>query len=455
MHYRQAKMLVNVSLITTIISFSYLVISLILEIDKGVYMMLFDVIGFLIIALLVRTTINIHILSNVYTAIGSFAVYYLIYYSGGISSPILIWTIAGPIIALLITNRITAITWAFFMVIAVLILGFLDIFHLTPASELPGNYRIYLITSILFGLTFIIFMVTLIFEQNMKNALSLSDQKNDALVSALEQVKESQLNLRAINEQMTAKNIALQASQGEIIRQADQLKVLNEEKDYIIEVLSHDLKEPLNSVQGLVNLILRDENKLSAHQAECIDHIRKTVATSHALLSKILQKGEADNFLIGINAVACHLQYELRQVINSFSVKADKKNIRIQLNAPAQEIQITTDAILLRQIIENIISNSIKYSPSNTTVNIDVEKTRESVKMEFKDEGPGISEKDLPKLFDKYTRLSAKPTAGESSSGLGLSLVKRYVESLNGKIWYEHTKNHGSNFIVLLPLRYS
>jgi signal transduction histidine kinase len=103
------------------------------------------------------------------------------------------------------------------------------------------------------------------------------------------------------------------------------------------------------------------------------------------------------------------------------------------------------------QILDNLISNAVKYSPYGKQVFLRVLSTTQLVRVEVQDEGEGISEEDMTKLFGKFTRLSARPTGGEHSTGLGLSIVKKMVEAMRGRVWCESVSGQGATFIVELP----
>ena len=106
------------------------------------------------------------------------------------------------------------------------------------------------------------------------------------------------------------------------------------------------------------------------------------------------------------------------------------------------------DANYIDQVIENLLSNAIKFSPSNKNIYIHVSVTDTNALCEIRDEGPGLSEDDKKKLFSKYQKLSAKPTGNETSTGLGLSIVKKFVEAMNGEIWCESEIEKGASFFV-------
>jgi signal transduction histidine kinase len=104
------------------------------------------------------------------------------------------------------------------------------------------------------------------------------------------------------------------------------------------------------------------------------------------------------------------------------------------------------------QILDNLISNALKYSPPNTTVHVHALPEKDYVVINVRDEGPGISEADQKKLFQKFTRLTARPTGGESSTGLGLAIVKKLAEAMAGSVQCRSTMGAGSTFTLRLPV---
>ena len=102
----------------------------------------------------------------------------------------------------------------------------------------------------------------------------------------------------------------------------------------------------------------------------------------------------------------------------------------------------------LSQVLDNLVSNAVKYSPPNKNIWVDIQETTENVRIAIRDEGPGLSDDDKSKLFGKFARLSAQPTGGEHSTGLGLSIVKKMIEAMNGKVWCESELGHGATFFV-------
>jgi signal transduction histidine kinase len=451
--YTNAKMLVNVSLLTSLFTFLYALICLTIGFKLGVYLMILDVVGFLSVAFLVSRNVNLLVLSNLYIGIGTFAIYYLITFTGGLYSPVISWIIATPILALLVVNRGSAITWCLIMLLGILFFTYLEVFEITPESEILEEWNFVASIAVLVGLMLLIFIITLIFEKEKTKAMFEAYGKNNELTKVIKELTKIKNRLAIGHENIKKKNTQLVEQQRKIVAQKEKLKSLNEDKDYIIEVLAHDLKEPLNSIDGLLDLIVKDNNPLSQNQRECIDHIQKTNTKSRKLLSKILISGELDNKKVKVSPERTELCELIQNTIDTYLKTAHKKEIKIVRHCNKIEIPMITDVVLVTQIFQNILSNSIKFSPKNSTVSIVIEQMEKNVKIEFIDQGPGIAEHEKELLFDKYSKLSTKPTDGESSFGLGLSLVKRYSDLLGAKIWYESKEQNGANFTLLLPLK--
>ena len=123
----------------------------------------------------------------------------------------------------------------------------------------------------------------------------------------------------------------------------------------------------------------------------------------------------------------------------------------IHLQSDAVPAKVLVDPYVMVQVLENLVSNAVKYSPVGKNIFVRLKKEAGAVRLEVQDEGPGLSAEDQKKLFGKFARLSAKPTGGEHSTGLGLSIVKKMVEAMNGKVWCESELGKGATFIVTMP----
>lgn len=151
--------------------------------------------------------------------------------------------------------------------------------------------------------------------------------------------------------------------------------------------------------------------------------------------------------------IAFPVQPLLEQIFEEYKQKAAQKNISVTLQANSQSLVALADKMLLHQVLDNLVSNAIKFTHSGKNVFLQAKAIQGNQIVEIRviDEGQGISEDELPKLFGKFVKLQARPTAGESSTGLGLSIVKKLVQSMNGTIRCESQLHIGSEFIVQIP----
>jgi len=138
----------------------------------------------------------------------------------------------------------------------------------------------------------------------------------------------------------------------------------------------------------------------------------------------------------------------VKPLLVNYTLTASQKNIEIRSTLPSDGAFAEVDNSFVSQVYENLLSNAIKFSPPDKQIFVTLTLINNTWRFEIKDQGPGISEADQQKLFVKFQKLSAKPTGNETSTGLGLSIVKKYVDAMNGKIWCESQINQGASFMV-------
>jgi signal transduction histidine kinase len=141
----------------------------------------------------------------------------------------------------------------------------------------------------------------------------------------------------------------------------------------------------------------------------------------------------------------------VRRCIADYTERAAAKKITLHYSPQSTSGKASLDASVMADILENLLSNALKYSPLGKNVFIRFSASNEAVRVEIEDEGPGLSADDKTKLFGKFARLSAQPTGGEHSTGLGLSIVKRFTEAMHGRVWCESELGAGATFIVEFP----
>ncbi len=275
--------------------------------------------------------------------------------------------------------------------------------------------------------------ITYYFMKRHKAALRIEMQSRE-IIAQKEQIEQQAKKIRQVNKTLRERN--------------KKLRELNEERIYMMSVVAHDLKSPLNQINGLVNVIKLEDESLTDTQHECLDNISVVSQRLSDLINKILGSRLYDKKKEDIEVEPVNIEEVAESSINDFKEVAAAKEITLNLTAPGQDTLVQADRHYLRQIIDNLVSNAIKFSPAGSKVDVNIVEEDDKVQLEVIDEGPGLTKEDKEKLFTEYAVLSAKPTGGESSTGLGLAIVKNYVEKLGGKIWCESEPGQGAAFKV-------
>ena len=240
-----------------------------------------------------------------------------------------------------------------------------------------------------------------------------------------------------------------------LIETNERLVHLNDEKNHFLGVTIHDLKSPLNRVIGLIDLVYQQgTDKFNEKQREFFRLIREACVNMQTLVVNLLDLNRIEQGFNTVSAENIKLSPLLERNVQMFQEPALKKGITLSLENHQSEKMVRTDPLLLNRILENLISNAIKFSPHNKQVWVRAVYNETNVKIEVQDQGHGISQAEQHLLFKKFQRLSNRPTGGENSTGLGLSIVMELVTALNGKISVESQEKNGSKFIVELPLNF-
>lgn len=256
--------------------------------------------------------------------------------------------------------------------------------------------------------------------------------------------------LARINTHLTLRNL-----QKTLQAQNEQLKLLNLEKDEFLGIAAHDLKNPLSSIQTLASMIANDIDIMPKEkQLDYLNLIQISSERMFELIKALLDVNAIESGQIVIKLSPMSLLNLADQAVQSYQPRAVKKNISLHLQImPNLQDQVLAHEGTLRQILDNLISNAIKYSHTGQLVTVRLHTTgNNTVRCAIQDEGPGLSPEDQERLFNKFTRLKPRPTAGESSTGLGLYIVKRLVETMQGKVWCESELGEGSTFIIEMPI---
>lgn len=250
-----------------------------------------------------------------------------------------------------------------------------------------------------------------------------------------------------VGYQLKSRNNKILLEQQEVIAQRNaQLQSLNNEKNDLIQVLAHDLRSPLSSISGF-SALLKKSDHFSEEDHKMNDYIAQSSEKMEAMITKILDVDAIESGERNMEIETFDVNEVVATVRDSNLSRAEKKEIKIETQLEETAI-VKADRFYTAQIIQNLLSNAIKFSRKNTMVSIRTFLNGNNTRIAIKDQGPGFSDEDQKKIFKKYQRLSSQPTAGESSVGLGLSIVKLYTEMMGGKIAYNTEQGSGTEFFI-------
>lgn len=236
----------------------------------------------------------------------------------------------------------------------------------------------------------------------------------------------------------------------------EQLSAANAAKNKFLGMAAHDLRNPLASIRGLAEF-LRDGvvGPLSKDQIDLINTIHEASQGMLDLVNELLDVATIESGELKIVPEDRNLVELITKSVYLANIDAAKKGTKIEFQSDIREAVLRIDGAKIRQVIDNLLSNGVKYSPPGSTVAVELERGEAYLAFSVRDQGPGIPEGERDKLFKDFGRLSVVPTGGEKSTGLGLAICRKIVDAHNGQISAENLTGGGCRFRVTLPLTHS
>ncbi|PKN79281.1 MAG: hypothetical protein CVU48_05710 [Candidatus Cloacimonetes bacterium HGW-Cloacimonetes-1] len=254
-------------------------------------------------------------------------------------------------------------------------------------------------------------------------------------------------------KEMTQLNNELVNTQRELSKKKSDLEKLIEQKNFYVGMVAHDLRNPIGAIQAFSN-ILSDElgSTLNQDHRTFLDIINTTSDFMLTLVEDILQMSQLESGKIVLKKEPINLLAFLNENVQILQLIASRKQIDIQLNVYHTTEAVMMDRTKIQQVLGNLITNAIKFSPHNSSVWIETEESEEFVTILVRDEGPGIVGIDPEKLFEPFQIGKAIATDGESSTGLGLAIAKNIIKAHYGNLWVRSASGGGSVFSFSIPV---
>jgi signal transduction histidine kinase len=369
--------------------------------------------GFVATPFLMKATRSLNFAGNLLALIMTAGFTGLCGVEGGLSGHAIAWLVVVPLCALLLVGKQSAKWWLVicFLTASVIIAGALAGIELP--TTIPARWQTLVSATGYLALIVFMFCLGMIFESGRERAFN--------------KMQEALGKLEASNEQLLN---------------------LNSEKNEFLGIAAHDLKNPLTTI------ILGAEMLRMVKSPEQAQKVAGSIINAGTrmrdLISNLLDANAIEEGRFTSKLERCDLNVLLKECVGQNAAAAASKEIALEI-FPEGEAWARSDRTATMQILDNFISNAIKYSPFKSTVRLRAWTADGKVSVAITDQGPGLSAEDQKKLFRKFTRLSAKPTGGESSNGLGLSIVKRLAEAMGGTVDCQSALGAGATFIVHLP----
>jgi signal transduction histidine kinase/ligand-binding sensor domain-containing protein len=255
---------------------------------------------------------------------------------------------------------------------------------------------------------------------------------------------------RALKTQVAAAVADLKA-QSEVLATANEkLVALDALKNRMLGIVAHDLRNPIGAVMTYAEL-LTDPEMPKDEVVEVAEHVGQSARFMHELLRRFLDLEAIERGKMELTLQSVHPLPLLQRLVNQQRPRAEAKGLVLEAHLPENLPSFWADPVYLQEVLENLISNAIKFSPVNPPgKRVSLEAGEGWIAVA--DEGPGFTPQDREKVFGKFERLSARPTGGESSTGLGLAIVKSLAEQMGGTITLESEPGKGARFTLRLPL---
>ncbi|MDD4819455.1 MAG: hybrid sensor histidine kinase/response regulator [Flavobacteriales bacterium] len=249
--------------------------------------------------------------------------------------------------------------------------------------------------------------------------------------------------------------ITLIATTRVIIEQREMLRQTLNSRDKMYSVIAHDLRGPMGSLKMILNLLVLslDKEKVGKDMFEMLDMANETTEGLFDLLDNLLKWTKSQQNRINVAFQEHDIVGLIHSTVEISNTVAMLKNINISINSQEKEMTVYADSDLIKTIVRNFLSNAIKFSYPNSTIEVNLSQDEDFVIVDVADHGKGIAEKDQGKLLKNEGKFTTYGTGNEEGSGLGLLLCQDFAEKNNGRMWFKSKEGEGSTFSFSVPKR--
>ncbi len=240
-----------------------------------------------------------------------------------------------------------------------------------------------------------------------------------------------------------------------VLYDVTELRKLERQRREFVSNVSHELKTPLTAIQNYVDTLLDGAIDDQEHATKFVEGIQEQCDRLDEMIQELLRLSRIESGQEVFTQMEVDLEYVIQQSIESHRPFADSKKVELETTSPATELHAWTDQRALKTILDNLINNAVKYTPSGGKVFVTWQAENSEVRVDVIDSGVGIPSDQLPRVFERFYRVDRSRNRAFGGTGLGLAIVKHLVEELGGRVDAQSRLEQGSTFSVWLPLAIS
>jgi len=290
----------------------------------------------------------------------------------------------------------------------------------------------------------------IIFEKKeiIKGVLKVLVNRMRSMNVLEEKLSKSYLKIQKQKDEIELQHQSISKQKELLEEQNYDLLNLNEEKNHLLSVVVHGIKNPLTSSLCLIDLI-KEEEKISELQQEYTSIVENSLNRINKMINELLNVNRIESKTYSLKTETIEISGLIKEVLINFNLVTTRKNLQINLNLCRCHAKL--NEVYMHQIVDNLLSNAFRFAPISSEIDINLLIKDKIIRLEIIDEGPGVPYEYPNSIFEIYQRQNETQKA-DANVGLGLAIVKKYVTALKGKVWCENVKNRGAMFIVEFPL---
>ncbi len=265
-----------------------------------------------------------------------------------------------------------------------------------------------------------------------------------------EKLAKSYIKIQKQKKEIEEQNENIKQQKQKFEEQNFELLNINEEKNHLIGVIVHGLKNPLSSSLCMVDMMQGDGASLNEDQLHYLDIIKKSLHRMNKMINEVLDVNVIESKVLQLKINKINLRNIIGEILDNHRLTIEQRSL--ELIEEIEDVHADLNEVYILQVVDNLLSNAIKFTPSKKKIHVKLNKAGKKARIMIKDEGVGIPKDKLSQVFNMYQRKRSLLSQDEPDPGLGLAIVKKYVKAMSGTVWCESQEGDGATFYVEFPV---